>query len=94
MSSYISAIGTANPKHRIKQSSILEFMTRAFGLDQNNALRLKKIYDHSGIDYRYSVIPDFGEEDFDNHKFFAKNSTLEPFPCTQNRLKLYQQTAA
>jgi len=94
MSSCISAIGTANPKHRIKQSSILEFMTRAFGLDQNNALRLKKIYDHSGIDYRYSVIPDFGEENFDNHKFFAKNATLEPFPCTQLRLKLYQHSAA
>ena len=69
-------------------------MTRAFGLDKNNALRLKKIYDHSGIDYRYSVIPDFGEEHFANHKFFAKNSTLEPFPCTQHRLKLYQHTAA
>lgn len=94
MSSCISAIGTANPEHRIKQSSILRFMTNAFGLDENNALRLKKIYDHSGIDYRYSVIPDFGEEHFDNYEFFAKNATLDPFPCTQNRLKLYQHTAA
>lgn len=94
MRSCISAIGTANPEHRIKQSSILRFMTNAFGLDENNALRLKKIYDHSGIDYRYSVIPDFGEENFDNYEFFAQNATLEPFPCTQNRLKLYQHTAA
>jgi predicted naringenin-chalcone synthase len=94
MRSCISAIGTANPKHRIRQSSILQFMVRAFGLDSNNALRLKKIYDHSGIDYRYSVIPDFGEEDFSNNSFFAKNETLEPFPCTQNRLQLYQHAAA
>ena len=42
MSSCISAIGTANPKNRIKQSSILQFMVRAFGLDENNDLRLKK----------------------------------------------------
>ena len=94
MRSCISAIGTANPKHRIRQSSILQFMVRAFGLDSNNALRLKKIYDHSGIDYRYSVIPDFGEDDFNNNSFFAKNETLEPFPCTQNRLQLYQHAAA
>lgn len=94
MRSCISAIGTANPKHRIGQSSILQFMIRAFGLDENNALRLKKIYDHSGIDYRYSVIPDFGEQDFNANTFFAKNESLEPFPCTQNRLKLYQKAAA
>jgi predicted naringenin-chalcone synthase len=94
MSSCITAIGTANPKHRIKQSSILQFMVRACGLDVNNAARLQKIYDHSGIDYRYSVIPDFGEEDFLHNSFFARNATLEPFPCTQNRLRLYQQTAS
>lgn len=94
MRSCISAIGTANPKHRIRQSSILQFMVRAFGLDSNNGLRLKKIYDHSGIEHRYSVIPDFGEEDFSKNSFFSKNETLEPFPCTQNRLQLYQHTAA
>ena len=94
MSSCISAIGTANPEHRIKQSSILQFMVRAMGLDDNNALRLKKLYDHSGIDYRYSVIPDFGEEDFNKHSFFAKNARMEPFPCTQHRLRLYQHHAA
>ena len=93
MSSCISAIGTANPEHRIKQSSILQFMVRAMRLDDNNALRLKKLYEHSGIDYRYSVIPDFGEEDFNKYSFFARNEEMDPFPCTQNRLKLYQQHA-
>ena len=75
MSSCITAIGTANPKHRIKQSSILQFMVRACGLDDNNAARLERIYNHSGIDYRYSVIPDFGEDDFINNSFFAKNAS-------------------
>ena len=94
MSSCISAIGTANPEHRIKQSTILQFMVRAMGLDDNNALRLQKLYEHSGIDYRYSVIPDFGEEDINNFSFFAQNEGMEPFPCTQNRLRLYQHHAA
>ncbi len=93
MSSCISAIGTANPKHRIAQNSILQFMIRAFGLDVNNASRLKKLYDHSGIDYRYSVTADFGEPDFNRNDFFSKTKTLEPFPSTQNRLQMYQQEA-
>lgn len=93
MSSCISAIGTANPEYRIKQNSILQFMVKAFNLDKNNALRLKKIYDHSGIDYRYSVIPDFGNEDYKDNSFFPKNGSFDPFPCTRQRLQLYQKNA-
>ena len=91
MSSCISAIGTANPKFRIAQKTIYEFMVKAFRLDENNALRLKKIYDHSGIDYRYSVIPDFEEQ---NGSGFFKNNWQNQVPGTAQRLKLYQDSAA
>ncbi|HYK77382.1 MAG TPA: type III polyketide synthase [Daejeonella sp.] len=94
MSSCISAIGTANPPHRIPQKSIYHFMVNAFNLDENNASRLKQIYDHSGIEYRHSVIPDFGETNYRNHTFFSASKNLEPFPGTRHRLQLYQQTAA
>ncbi len=93
MISCISAIGTANPKYRIPQQDIYKFMVKAFDLDKNNASRLKKIYDHSGIDFRYSVIPDFGEENKENYTFFNDSNNLEPFPSTQSRLQLYQKTA-
>ena len=93
MGSCISAIGTANPEYRIPQQAIYQFMVNAFGLDANNAARLKQIYDGSGIDQRYSVIPDFAFTDINQNTFFGQSANLEPFPDTQKRLSLYQQTA-
>lgn len=69
-------------------------MVKAFDLNENNASRLKQIYDHSGIEYRYSVIPDFGEVNGCNYTFFSNSPNFEPFPSTQDRLQLYQHTAA
>ncbi len=94
MSSCISAIGTANPKYRIPQNDIYHFMRKAFRLDNSNASRLKRIYDHSGIEHRFSVIPDFGEKESINNTFFGKTADFEPFPGTRERLCLYQDTAA
>jgi len=93
MGSCISAIGTANPQYRIPQQTIYHFMVNAFGLDTNNAARLKQIYDGSGIGHRYSVIPDFAFSDTTQNTFFGQSANLEPFPCTGKRLKLYQETA-
>lgn len=93
MSSCISAIGIANPANRFKQSTIYRFMADASGLNPNNLARLKSIYDHSGIEYRYSVIPDFGADSTEEHTFFAKTADLEPFVSTQNRMVLYQKEA-
>lgn len=93
MGSCISAIGTANPRYKIPQQTIYHFMVKAFGLDYNNALRLKQIYDGSGIDHRYSVIPDFSCFNKKDHIFFGTEDNLEPFPTTGKRLQLYRQTA-
>jgi len=93
MGSCISAIGTANPQYCIPQLAIYRFMVNAFGLNANNALRLKKIYDHSGIDQRFSVVPDFAFDNPSQNTFFEKTADLEPFPTTTQRLQLYQQTA-
>ncbi len=93
MSSCITAIGTANPPYKIPQKTIYHFMVGAFGLNETHTSRLKQIYDHSGIDYRYSVIPDFGKNKKDNHTFFANTPNMEPFPGTSQRLKIYQNEA-
>jgi predicted naringenin-chalcone synthase len=93
MSSCISAIGIANPANKFKQQRIYRFMADASGLDENNRGRLKSIYDNSGIDYRYSVIPDFGVDGPEDHTFFAATPTLEPFVTTQSRMALYQKEA-
>ncbi len=89
--SYISAIGTANPRHRFSQSTIAEFMTRAMKLNNNDSRKLKTIFRASGIDFRYSVLEDYGRvKDF---TFYPDTKDLEPFPGTEKRLKSFRQNA-
>ena len=92
MSSVISAIGIANPDHCFKQDQIFEFMARAHQLNDSQAARLQKIYAHSGIEYRYSVLPDFGSVNHDS-AFIQHDNSLDSFPCTKQRMGLYEQYA-
>lgn len=94
MSSCISAIGTANPIYRVRQIDIYQFMVKAFGLTDTDAFRLKKIYDHSGIDYRYSIISDFGINGPRENAFFGDSNDFKLFPSTSERLGLYRKNAA
>lgn len=92
MSSIISAIGTSTPPHQFAQNRILEFMKEAHKLDDINSRRLEKLYHVSGIEYRHSVIEDFGKYK-GNYTFFGNNDELEPFPTTSLRGIRYEQTA-
>lgn len=92
MSSVISAIGLANPEHRFEQSELLEFMSKAHQLTDNDRLRLKKLYEVSGIDFRYSVLPDFGLNP-GSFEFFGNGPALDPFPGTKARMDEYQRSA-
>jgi len=94
MSSCISAIGTANPYYRVRQNDIYQFMVKAFGLSDTNAFRLKKIYDHSGIDYRFSIISDFEINGSKEKAFFGYHNEFKLFPGTSERLSLYRENAA
>lgn len=93
MSSCISAIGIANPANKFTQNHIYQFMAAASGLDATNRARLKSIYDHSGIEHRYSVISDFGEANPEEYRFFSPSANLEPFIGTRQRMQVYQQEA-
>ncbi|WP_026905201.1 type III polyketide synthase [Pedobacter glucosidilyticus] len=92
MSSVISAIGTSNPSNQFAQSRILEFMKEAHQLDSNQARRLEKLYQVSGIDYRHSVLQDFGRQK-GNYSFFGNDAGLNPFPTTASRGFVYEQNA-
>jgi predicted naringenin-chalcone synthase len=92
MKSCITAIGTANPEHRVAQERILSFMAEAHQLSAHEAGRLAKIYEHSGIDFRHSVIPDFAKEN-GSYTFFSNTPNLEPFPNTKQRANLFKDTA-
>ncbi|HEX8515248.1 MAG TPA: type III polyketide synthase [Bacteroidia bacterium] len=56
--SKIIAIGTAVPEHRSKQTAILEFMHAAYS-NETASRKLNVLFSHSGIEERYSVLPDF-----------------------------------
>jgi predicted naringenin-chalcone synthase len=91
MSSYINAIGTAVPQYKIAQAEIVNFMARAHQMREAEKRRLIALYRASGIQYRHSVLPDFGQSE--SFSFFPDNDSLEPFPGVQQRMNLYRQEA-
>ncbi len=92
MGSIISAIGTSNPSNKFSQEQIFSFMKDAHQLDDNNSRRLESLYKGSGIDFRHSVINDFGKERGD-YDFFGNDLGLEPFPTTSKRGDIFQSHA-
>lgn len=89
--SYITAIGTANPAHRFSQSIIAEFMLRAMKLNNGDSRKLKTIFRASGIEYRHSVLEDYGRNK--GFTFYPDTTDLQPFPGTEKRLQIFRQNA-
>ena len=92
MTSYLSAIGTAVPAHRIEQPQIADFMARALRLGPDDARKLRALYRVSGIEQRYSVLPDYGAE-AGSYTFFPNTPDLEPFPGVGQRMAVYRREA-
>lgn len=89
--SYITALGTANPSNRISQPVIADFMLRTMKLHNGDSRKLKTVFRASGIEYRHSVLVDYGRvKDF---TFYANTDDLEPFPGTEKRLQVFRQYA-
>ena len=91
MTSSILSIGTAVPAYQAQQSDLAQFMTKYLGLDRTDARRLQVLYNLSGIDTRYSVIPDFTSEPSDFEFFPCDSSKAQP--STRDRMNLYQKHA-
>lgn len=92
MPSYLGAIGTANPTHRIAQSQIADFMARALQFGDGDTRKLRALYRVSGIEHRYSVLPDYGRPNGE-YTFFPNTPTLEPFPSVGQRMAVYRREA-
>ena len=91
--SKIISIGTAVPKHRHRQEDILPFMQRIYALDSQANRKLKFLYQQSGIECRYSVIPDYTRP-ITEWEFYPPTENLEPFPSLERRLNLFRKHAA
>lgn len=91
MSSYIRALGIANPGKPISQKEIASFMVKAHGLTGDKKNKLEALYRSTGISNRYSVISDYSESGERN--FFPGTDDLEPFPSTGRRMELFREKA-
>jgi alpha-pyrone synthase len=92
MSSYITAIGTANPENCFEQGQIAEFMVRALQLNTTDARKLQALYRSTKIKTRYSVLADYGQP-VGQFEFYPNTSNLEPFPSVSQRMSAYRQFA-
>jgi predicted naringenin-chalcone synthase len=87
----ILSIATAVPAYCHQQSSILQFMQEIYGLEKDEQRKLKFLYEHSGIETRYSAVPDYSEA-FNEHTFIPL-SQQDPFPNLEKRMELFENTA-
>jgi prepilin-type processing-associated H-X9-DG protein len=88
--SYITSIGTSTPQYRIAQQDIADFMLKAMVFHNGEARKLKAIFRSSGIEYRHSVLSDYGKtSDF----LFYPNNLASQFPSTKERLYVFRQHA-
>ncbi|MCS7019626.1 MAG: type III polyketide synthase [Cytophagales bacterium] len=88
---HITAIGTAVPTYAIGQEFASEWIATTLALSAAEIRKVKLIYRATGIQNRYSVIPDFS--DCGQRKLFSLTENLEPFPSTADRMRIYQSEA-
>ena len=91
--SKILSIGTAVPAFAHAQADILPFMQDIYALNEAGRRRLQYLYHQSGIETRYSVIPDYTRP-ASEWKFYPPSENLEPFPSLEQRMVWYNRHAA
>ena len=92
MTSYLGAIGTANPAHRIASRRLPTLWPEALQFGEDDTRKLRALYRVSGIAHRYSVLPDYGRANGELHLLpeHARPGALSrawasAWPCTAAR---------
>lgn len=88
----IISIATEVPAHQHTQQHLLEFMEGAYDADEKQKRILGYLYRHSGIDTRYSIIPDYTLP-MEEWQFFPRSRDLEPFPTLEQRMNWFHKHA-
>ena len=90
--SKIVSIATAVPQYKHEQENILTFMQNVYAMNEVDKRKMKFLYHQSGINTRYSVLPDYGLPAND-WTFYPATENLEPFPNLELRMKWFNKTA-
>jgi len=87
----IISIATEVPKYCHRQKDVIHLMSKVYELDETEKRKLNFLYNHSGIETRYSVIDDYSmpQEEWD----FLPKQNGEPFPTLEKRMKIYDREA-
>jgi predicted naringenin-chalcone synthase len=89
----IYSIGTAVPPNKISQELHYGILSSANGLNRAEQLTLKSIYAKSGIQYRHSVLNEFGSDDKPEHLIWHPSGAV-PNTSVADRMAVYEQYAA
>src|SRR6187399_1807838 len=68
-------------------------MSRVYAINETEKRKLKFLYKYSGIQTRYSVLPDYSVS-ADEWQFFTPTENLEPVPSIEKRMKNFREHAA
>ena len=91
--SKIISIATGVPEHKYKQEELFSFADEVYCNEPSESRKLKFLYTHSGINERYSVLPDFNLP-LNDRTFFPPSKDLEPFPSIECRMAAFNKEAA
>lgn len=92
MHTVLESIATANPPFEITQIQALKFLSQLEKISPKLYDRAIQIYEKSGIDRRYTCIPDPLTQP-PNFTFYPNNWKLEPVVSTFDRSQFYQVAA-
>ncbi|HUX83989.1 MAG TPA: type III polyketide synthase [Chitinophagaceae bacterium] len=90
--SKIISIAKALPPYRHAQMEVCGFMKEAYGLDGDERRKLDYLYRHSGIDFRYSVIPDYSPS-LGKREFYSRTISQCPSPSLETRMEWFHTHA-
>src|SRR4051812_7992226 len=68
-------------------------MQTVYAVTDGDKRKLRFLYDHCGINTRYSVLPDYTLP-ADDWQFFPASENLRPFPSMEKRMKVFHKEAA
>ena len=91
--SKIVSIATKVPEFKYEQQCLYNFADKVYSKDPIESRKLKFFYNYSGIENRYSVLPDF-DLTKNNRLMFSESEDLEPFPTLEKRMEVFKNSAA
>ncbi|NJK80274.1 MAG: type III polyketide synthase [Chloroflexaceae bacterium] len=83
------ALGTATPRYQVEQAAVGEWTACSFGDSATTQRWLKRLYQSTGIETRYSCLPDALLPPDDAR--FAPGHDLADAPTTAERMAIYER---